>query len=66
MQAQVVVKWRRGADSNPRYLAARRFSRPVHSTTLTPLRKVIHIIEDSYPIFQAVFDKSLKKRAKTI
>ena len=30
---------RRGGDSNPRYLAVRRFSRPVHSTTLPPLRR---------------------------
>ena len=30
--------WRRGRDSNPRCLAARRFSRPVHSTTLPPLQ----------------------------
>ena len=29
---------RSGRDSNPRYLAARRFSRPVHSTTLPLLR----------------------------
>jgi hypothetical protein len=29
---------RRGGDSNPRYLAVRRFSRPVHSATLPPLR----------------------------
>jgi integrase/recombinase XerD len=30
---------RRGWDSNPRCLAARRFSRPVHSATLPPLRE---------------------------
>ena len=30
--------WRRGRESNPRYLAARRFSRPVLSTTQPPLR----------------------------
>ena len=29
---------RRGRDSNPRYLAVQRFSRPPHSTTLPPLR----------------------------
>ena len=29
--------WRRGWDSNPRYLAAQRFSRPSQSTTLAPL-----------------------------
>ena len=30
--------WRRGRDSNPRYLAVKRFSRPPRSTTLPPLR----------------------------
>ena len=30
---------RRRGDSNPRYLAVRRFSRPVHSATLPPLRR---------------------------
>ena len=30
-------EWRRGRDSNPRYLSVRWFSRPVHSTTLPPL-----------------------------
>ena len=30
---------RSGRDSNPRYLAVRRFSRPVHSTTLPPDRR---------------------------
>ena len=30
--------WRRGWDSNPRNLAALRFSRPARSTTLPPLR----------------------------
>ena|GEM_PF-2960359 len=29
---------RRGGDSNPRYLAVRWFSRPVHSATLAPLQ----------------------------
>ena len=29
--------WRRERDSNPRYLAVRRFSRPVYSTTLPSL-----------------------------
>ena len=29
---------RRGGDSNPRYLAVRWFSRPVHSATLPPLQ----------------------------
>jgi heat shock protein HspQ len=33
--------WRRGWDSNPRYLAAQRFSRPSQSTTLAPLREVV-------------------------
>ena len=32
------VEWRRGRDSNPRCLAARRFSRPVQSSALPPLR----------------------------
>ena len=31
---------RRERDSNPRYLSVRRFSRPVHSTTLPPLQYV--------------------------
>ena len=31
-------EWRRGWDSNPRCLSARRFSRPVPSTTRPPLR----------------------------
>ena len=31
------LKWRRGWDSNPRDLAALRFSRPAQSTTLPPL-----------------------------
>ena len=30
--------WRRERDSNPRYLSVRRFSRPVHSTTLPSLQ----------------------------
>ena len=30
--------WRRGWDSNPRYLAVRLISSQVHSTTLPPLR----------------------------
>ena len=34
--------WRRGRDSNPRDLAARRFSRPLHSTTLPPLQCTYH------------------------
>lgn len=32
---------RRERDSNPRYLAVRRFSRPLQSTTLPSLRKVV-------------------------
>ena len=37
--------WRRERDSNPRDLAARRFSRPVHSTTLPSLQLLMrHII----------------------
>ena len=35
----VILFWRRGRDSNPRDLSARRFSRPLHSTTLPPLRR---------------------------
>ena len=36
-----VLKWRRGWDSNPRYLLeVQRFSRPPRSTTLAPLRRV--------------------------
>ena len=31
-------EWRRGWDSNPRYLAVRLISSQVHSTTLPPLR----------------------------
>ena len=34
-----VPRWRKGWDSNPRMLAHRRFSRPVHSTTLPPFRR---------------------------
>ena len=32
------ISWRRGGDSNPRYLAVRLISSQVHSTTLPPLR----------------------------
>ena len=32
---------RRERDSNPRYLSVRRFSRPVHSTTLPSLHRVL-------------------------
>ena len=31
--------WRRGRDSNPRYLAVHTLSKRAHSATLTPLRK---------------------------
>ncbi len=34
----VVFSWRRERDSNPRYLAAHRFSRAASSTTPAPLR----------------------------
>ena len=34
---------RRERDSNPRYLSVRRFSRPVHSTTLPSLHRVFEI-----------------------
>jgi hypothetical protein len=34
-------QWRRGWDSNPRWVAPRRFSRPMHSSTLPPLRTSI-------------------------
>ncbi len=41
---------RRGRDSNPRYLAARWFSRPVHSTTLPPLRgSIFRMYAKPYP-----------------
>ena len=30
--------WRRGRDSNSRYLATRRFSKPLHSATMRPLQ----------------------------
>src|SRR5574343_324899 len=33
-----MYRWRRGWDSNPRYLAVRLISNQVHSTTLPPLR----------------------------
>ena len=33
------TEWQRGWDSNPRDLSVCRFSRPVHSTTLPPLRR---------------------------
>ena len=35
---------RRRRDSNPRYLAVRRFSRPVHSTALPLLRKTVQTL----------------------
>ena len=38
-----VASWRRERDSNPRYLSVRRFSRPVHSTTLPSLHRVFEI-----------------------
>ncbi len=34
---------RRERDSNPRYLSVRRFSRPVHSTTLPSLHRVFEM-----------------------
>ena len=38
--------WRRGWDSNPRWaINPRRFSRPVHSTALSPLQKHVTNIE---------------------
>ena len=36
---------RRERDSNPRYLSVRRFSRPVHSTTLPSLHRVLDPID---------------------
>ena len=36
--ASVSIRKRRERDSNPRYLSVRRFSRPVHSTTLPSLQ----------------------------
>lgn len=38
-QSLGVWHWRRGWDSNPRYLAVRLISSQVHSTTLPPLQK---------------------------
>src|SRR5574343_1790006 len=38
--------WRRGRDSNPRYLAVRLISNQVHSTTLPPLRGSEIIAQD--------------------
>ena len=35
-------QWRRGRDSNPRSLTARRFSRPTPSTARTPLHNGAH------------------------
>ena len=35
---------RRERDSNPRYLSVRRFSRPVHSTTLPSLHRVLWVM----------------------
>ncbi len=35
----LIREWRRGRDSNPRYLAVRLISNQVHSTTLPPLRE---------------------------
>ena len=35
---QSLTKWRRGRDSNPRYLTAHLISSQAHSTTLPPLR----------------------------
>ena len=37
---KVTKKWRRDRDSNPGWLAPRRFSRPFHSTTLASLHTV--------------------------
>ncbi len=37
------TSWRRERDSNPRYLSVRRFSRPVHSTTLPSLHRVFEM-----------------------
>ena len=36
--ASVSIRKRRERDSNPRYLSVRRFSRPMHSTTLPSLQ----------------------------
>src|SRR5574343_1767665 len=41
-----VTMWRRGRDSNPRYLAVRLISNQVHSTTLPPLRGSEIIAQD--------------------
>lgn len=47
------VLLRRGRDSNSRYLAALRFSRPVHSTSLPPLRA--GILADCFLKIQSFF-----------
>ncbi len=39
----ISIHWRRGWDSNPRWLAPRRFSRPVYSSTLAPLLNVLRV-----------------------
>jgi hypothetical protein len=49
--------WRRGWDSNPRGLAAFRFSRPVQSTTLPPLQAV-PLNEIHYSITPLLQEKS--------
>ena len=41
--------WRRGWDSNPRYLAVRLISSQVHSTTLPPLLGVL--LSDSRRVY---------------
>ena len=38
IQTKKHFNWRRGRDSNPRYLAAHPISSRAHSTTLPPLR----------------------------
>ena len=45
-----INKWRRRWDLNPRMVAHRRFSRPVHSAALPPLRSsATHITHDDPP-----------------
>ncbi len=43
-------KWRREQDSNPRYLAAQRFSRPPPSTTRPSLRTDLPLTDGRYEV----------------
>ncbi len=46
---EVQQEWRRGRDSNPRYVAAQRFSRPPQSATLPPLLKKLTFSKEKAP-----------------